>query len=383
MGTYYYVFPTFAQGKRVIWDGMDGDGFRFLNHFPRELWSGTPNSTEMKLKLKNGSVFQIVGSDNIDRIVGTNPIGVVFSEFALQDPRAWQFIRPILAENGGWAIFNSTPRGRYNHFYADAYRIAERSDNWFLSHLSAQDTGYPTEEEIERERRDGMSEELIQQEFYTSFTGGMQGAYYVREMEAAESEKRMLRNLYDPELPVDTWWDLGVGDSTVIIFVQTHFNEIRIVDYYESSGEGLQHYAKQVAEKPYIYRDHIAPHDITVRELGTGKSRLEMARNLGIKFQAARKLPVDDGIAAVRMMLPSCYFDKDKAAHLIEALLSYRKEWNDKERMYRDRPHHDWSSHPADAFRTGAVGRRRAKLPEKRERYEIRYTHNQGSWMSA
>ncbi len=114
VGIYYYFFPHFSQGRKILWDGIDKEGFRFLDHIPKELISGNPNSTEMKIRLRNGSIIQIIGTNNIDSIVGTNPIGCVFTEYSLQDPRAWSLIRPILVENGGWAVFNFTPRGA-NH----------------------------------------------------------------------------------------------------------------------------------------------------------------------------------------------------------------------------------------------------------------------------
>ena len=380
VGTYFYVFPSYAQGKKVIWDGTDKEGLRFLSYLPRDLWESS-NQTEMKIRLKNGSLFQIIGSDNIDSIVGTNPIGVVFSETAIADPQAWDFLRPILAENDGWALFNSTPRGRHNHFHK-LYKTAQSNKKWWSSLLTVEDTGAVTLDQIQEERDSGMSEELIQQEFYCDFSGGMQGAYYVRNMEDAEKDGRILDIDYDPSLPVDTWWDLGMGDSTVIVFVQPHFTQNRIIDCHEASGEGLAYYAKMLSQKPYVYRDHIGPHDLSVRELGTGKSRFEIAAGLGIRFKIAKKLPLDDGINAVRAMLSSCYFDRKKCAYLIDALMAYRKEWDPKNRTYKNRPNHDWSSHYCDAIRSGAVGRRSAKVKQERQRYDIRRTFDKTSWMS-
>lgn len=383
VGTYFYFFPTYSQGKKAIWDGMDFEGFRFLNHFPRDLWDGQPNNTEMKLRLKNGSVFQIVGTDNIDSVVGTNPVGCVFSEYSLQDPQAWEFIRPILLENKGWALFNGTPRGRQNHLFK-LYTMAVGNKDWWVQRLGVDDTNALSEEEIQSERDAGMPEELLQQEYYCSWDSGMQGAYYASLMDKAEKEGRITDVPYDPLLPVHTAWDLGVGDSTAIIFFQlSPGGQIRIIDSYETSGEGLQYYVRYLAGKGYSYGDHVAPHDIEVRELGTGKSRLETGRSLGINFRVARKLPLDDGINAVRMMLPLCWFDREKTAHLRDALLAYSKEWDPKNRVYKDRPRHDWSSHAADAMRTMAVGRRRAEIPERRDRYALKQMRKRGSWMAA
>jgi hypothetical protein len=149
-----------------------------------------------------------------------------------------------------------------------------------------------------------------------------------------------------------------MGDSTSIVFFQKHGQEIRVIDYYENSGEGLSHYAKIVKEKDYVYGEHLAPHDIQVREMGTGKSRLEVARELGIRFRVVPNLRIDDGIEAVRTTLPKCWFDEKKCSHLIESLRQYRKDFDEKNKVFRDRPLHDWTSHPADAFRYMCVGLR-------------------------
>lgn len=379
VGTYFYFLPTYAQGKKIVWDGMDSAGFRFLHHFPTELWAGNPNNTEMKLRLTNGSIFQVVGSDNIDSIVGTNPVGCVFSEFALQDPRGWDYVRPILAENGGWALFNGTPRGRNHHFRL--FKMAERNENWWTQLLSYEDTGVLTKEDVDEEIRQGMPPELAAQEFECSWQAGQTGSYYGSLMDTAMREGRVTSVPYDPALPVDTWWDLGIGDSTAIIFVQEHRLQIRVIDYLEDSGEGLPYYVKRLSDKPYIYRDHIAPFDIEVRELGTGNSRLEAARKLGLNFRVARKLPLEDGINAVRMLLPRCWFDADNCARLIESLEAYRKEFDHKQQVFKDRPLHDWSSHACDAMRVGAIGKRAARLPEKSERYRPKRQRLSYSWM--
>ena len=385
IGLYAYVFPTFGQGKKVIWDGMDREGFRFLHHFPRELWEGTPNSTEMKLKLKNGSMFQVLGTERLDNLMGMNPVGIVFSEYALQDPQAWDYLRPILAENGGWAIFNGTPRGRNNHLHR-MWQMARKNKQWFSGLLTVEDTQAITQADIQDERDAGMSHEMVQQEFYCNWEGALTGSYYVKQMEAAEKEGRVCDVPYDPSSPVDTWWDLGIGDSTCIVFTQSSFNQIRVIDYYEHSGEAISHYIHHLDSLPYVYGEHVGPHDLMARQMGTGKTLLETAGQLGVRFRVARKLSVDDGIGAVRMMLPLCWFDRSKCSRLIDALLAYHREWDSKKRCFNDRPDHDWSSHPCDAIRMGAVGRRRAVLPQKDERYQLRpwqrRSHGGRTWMS-
>lgn len=352
-GLYWHLFPTYNQGRKIAWDGMTREGRKFIDHFPEQVQEAR-NNTEMRLTLKNGSIYQVVGTDNIDRLVGANPLGVIFSEYALQDPRAWDYIRPILAENGGWALFIYTARGR-NHGY-DLLNVARRNERWFQQVLTVEDTRSIPVSAIEEEREAGMPEEMIQQEFYCSFDAPLVGSYYGNAMARLLADKHLTKIPYDPILDVHTSWDLGVGDSTVIIFYQISGSEIRIIDYYENQGEGLAHYIKVMREKEYVYGEHLAPHDIQVRDFSTGKSRLEVARELGVRFRVVPNLRIDDGIEAVRTVLPRCYMDMDKCDHLIEALRQYRKDWDPKNLTFRDRPLHDWTSHPADAMRYLALG---------------------------
>lgn len=353
IGTYWHMLPTQAQGRKTIWDGIDRAGRRMIDQaFPACVRSNI-RKDEMKIELRCGSIWQVVGSDNYNNLIGANPIGVIFSEYSVADPGAWDYIRPILAENGGWAIFIYTARGR-NHG-AHLYEMAKDNPSWFAEILTVDDTGVIGPEIIQDERDSGMSEDMIAQEYYCSFQAAIVGSYYGKQMLEAEKTGRISGVPYEPNLGVETWWDLGVGDSTAIWFVQRSAREIRVIDYYEMSGEGLPHYAKVLKERDYVYTRHIAPHDIEVRELGTGKSRRETAANLGIKFQIAPQLSVDDGIDATRAMLSRCWFDKIKTARLVEAMKQYRKNWDEKLKVFQDHPCHDWASHGADAGRYGAV----------------------------
>lgn len=353
VGTYWHMLPTQAQGRKTIWDGIDRYGRRMIDQALPPAVRTNIRKDEMKIELKCGSIWQVVGSDNYNNLIGSNPVGVVFSEYSVADPAAWDYIRPILAENGGWAVFIYTARGR-NHG-AQLYEMARANPAWFAEVLTVDDTGVIGPEIIQEERDSGMSDDMIAQEYYCSFSAALVGAYYGKQIYAAESDGRVCELPYEPQLRVETWWDLGVGDSTAIWFVQRSGREIRVIDYYEMSGEGLPHYAKILQNKDYVYSRHIAPHDIEVRELGTGKSRRETAAGLGIKFEVAPNLPIDDGIDAVRAMLPRCWFDKKKTARLVEAMKQYRKDWNDKLKVFQDHPCHDWASHGADAGRYGAV----------------------------
>lgn len=387
VGSYYYFFPTNVQARKVLWDGMDASGFKFLDHIPKPLIDGQPNQTEMKIRLKNGSILQILGTDNYDSVRGTNPIGCVFSEYSYQDPRAWDTFRPILTENKGWAIFNFTSNGR-NHAH-ELYYNAKSAPNWFTQILTINDTkredGTPviSAEDIENERAAGMDEEMISQEYYCSFTGITVGSYYGKLMEKASEEGRIGAVPYETRLPVDTWWDLGIGDATAIWFTQTHGRTIRVIDYYENSGEGLAHYIKYLRDKPYVYGIHNAPHDIEVRELGTGKSRLEVAESLGLRFNVIEKLSVEDGIQAVRDLIPLCWFDKDKCREGISSLYGYHKEWDDKRAVFKTTPFHDRNSHGADSFRYLSVGHKFLQPIDTRpKRYIRKYNQGTASWMA-
>lgn len=359
VGAYYYVFPTYSQARKVIWDGIDRNGKRFLDHFPEVLLDGKPNDTEMKLRFKNGSLFQIVGSDKVDSIVGTNPVGVVFSEYALQDPIVWGYLRPILAENEGWAVFVSTVRGE-NHFY-DIYELAKNDPkNWFCRMDKASETKVISEETLKQERDEIIrlygNDALYQQEYECNFNVPIAGAYYAELITRAYAEGRIGNVPHEPRITVDTWWDLGINDRMSIWFTQSIGTEVRVIDYYESSGQGLPHYIGKLQEKGYVYGKHMAPHDIEVRELTNGKSRRDTAATLGIRFDVSPRLPMQDGIDAVRGLFNKCWFDSKKCKDGLNALKNYRKQYDEKRKTYLNQPYHDWSSNGADAFRTLGVG---------------------------
>ncbi|MBI1213987.1 MAG: hypothetical protein GC190_21200 [Alphaproteobacteria bacterium] len=357
VGVYWHVFPTAKQGRKILWDGVTKDGRLFLDHWPRALIASR-NESEMKIKTRDGAVWQIVGSDNYtDALIGGNPMGIVFSEYALQNPSCWHYLRPILAENDGWAAFAFTPRGN-NHGH-DLFEMAQDNPQWFCERLTVADTGAITEAAIKEERRAGMPDELIEQEFYCSFEAALVGAYYGKQMREALDSGRIGIVPHEPLLEVETWWDLGLDDATAIWFVQRAAREIRVIDYYENNGEALPHYAKVLRDKPYRYSRHLLPHDAEVRELGTGKSRLEVLGTLlrggDTRLVVVPCLSVEDGINAVRTILPRTWFDASRCRRGIEALRQYQREWDDGRKTFREVPLHDWTSHAADAFRYGAL----------------------------
>ena len=359
VGIYYYFFPHFSQGRKILWDGVDKDGFKLLNHIPKGLLDGDPNSTEMKVRLRNGSIIQVIGTNNIDSVVGTNPCGCVFTEYSLQDPVAWQLIRPILVENGGWAVFNFTPRGA-NHG-KELYDMARLNPDWYCQMLTVDDTKVVTPEQIQAERDAGMSEDFIQQEFYCSFTLGVEGSYYAKYLQDARDEDRIGNVAWNKQGRVYTAWDLGYGDSTSIIFYQVVGQEIHVIDYYEAHGEGLPHYAGVLKDKPYIYAEHYAPHDIDSHSFSSGLSAREVGASLGLRFVVlpTLKIRIEDGIEAVRGIFPRIYIDEKKCKHLVKCLENYRKEFDTRLEVYKERPRHDKYSHGADAMRYMAIAVKR------------------------
>lgn len=373
VGSYYYVMPYQMQARRIIWNGIDKGGRKFMDAFPRELVE-RKSDAEMRLHLKNGSIFQLVGGDDPDKLVGANPVGVVFSEFSLTNPLCWKLIAPILAENEGWATFNGTPRGK-NHFWRMHLDAQARSDRWFHQYQNAADLRVLTKEQI-RELRDELKDEaLFQQEVFCSFESPLQGAYFATQFKFIDRNKRVASVPIEPRAPVHTAWDLGVDDSTAIWFFQTIGREIRIIHYLENSGEGLPYYATQLKEFSdrtlCVYGEHYAPHDINFREIGTGRSRIETAKSLGIRFRPVKKLAKADAIEACRNVFPSCYFDSDSTERGVDCLRNYRKKWDETRMVFQNQPLHDWASHGADAFQTLAVGLGRSIDKQDTEKKEV------------
>lgn len=375
VGPYWHMLPQANQARKAIWDAVNPvTGRRRIDDaFPPEIIADK-RETDMFIRFKNGATWQVVGSDNYNSLVGSPPVGVVFSEYALADPQAWAMLRPILAENGGWALFISTPRGR-NHFQR-MMDFARGNDEWYGEVLPVSKTRAIPARVIEQELAELTAERgemearaVIAQEYECSFDAAIPGAYYADWLNTAENEGRIGSVPHDPSLPVFTAWDLGIGDSTAIWFYQMASNELRVIDYLEGSGVGLDWYAERLKEKGYTYAGHTLPHDADVSELGTGRRRVDVLRNVhGIHARVLPRTSVDDGIQAVRRLLPRCRFDAARCERGLDALRNYQREWSDKLRAFRDRPLHDWSSHAADAFRYLALGERdlTEKPPERK-----------------
>ncbi len=288
-GNYWHMLPQYAQARKVVWEALNPNtGKRRIDEaFPPDTRQRTRDQ-EMMIECANGATWQLVGSDNYNSLVGSAPVGIVFSEYAVADPLAWAYLRPILAANDGWALFIYTPRGT-NHGKT-MLDFARSEPGWFAQVVDAAHSPVFSPETLEQERRELIAEfgetegeMLFLQEYYCSFEGMARGAYYAKQLRTARREGRIASVPHAAGHEVYTFWDLGMDDSTSIWFVQAIGRELRFIDYYEAQGEGLAHYAKVLKEKPYVYGDHYMPHDAEVRELGTGTSRRATAENLGMR----------------------------------------------------------------------------------------------------
>jgi len=339
-----YIAPTYTQAKDVAWN--------YLKFYSAPIPGLKMSESELWIEYPNGARIRLYGADNYERMRGLYFDDVVIDEPAQFDPRAWpEVIRPTLADHKGGATFIGTPQGRDWFYKIDMDESGQEAEGFFRLTLKASDTGIIPEEEL-KSLRAGMSEEQFAQEFLCSFDAAVVGAYYGRLMAAAEEDKRIGGVPYEPTAQVWTAWDLGIRDSTAIWFAQVVGREIRLIDYYEASGADLGHYCREIVGRPYLYAGHIVPHDAQAKELGTGKSRLEVLESLGLKnITVAPMHRVEDGINAVRTIIPRCWFDAKKCSRGIDALKMYRSEFDDKLQSLKPRPVHDWASHGADAFR--------------------------------
>lgn len=374
IGNYWHLFPKQTQARKAIWHGVDREGRKIIDQaFPLEIRKNTLKQ-EMLIETANGSTWQLCGSDNYDSLVGANPVGVVFSEWPLCDPAAWDFIRPILAENDGWAVFIYTPRGK-NHGYT-LYNMAKKNPKWYTTKLTVDDTqrddGTPviSPETVDDERAEGVNEEIIQQEYYCSFEAQIPGAVYGREVSAAHADGRVRQIPIEPSVEVNTFWDLGRNKSSgnmSIWFVQAVNQEIRLIAYYQNHGEGMAHYINYLREFEQMhnirYGVHYAPHDIGVTELMSNKTRQSTAKEMGITFLKVPRIDfIQNGIEATKKLFPRFIFDDSRimikpqynmigSEFGLNAIASYQYTFNDKTQQYSDTPLHDWCSDGADALR--------------------------------
>jgi phage terminase large subunit len=376
VGTYWHMLPEAAQARKAIWEAVNPHtGLRRIDEaFPAELRQ-TTREQEMFIRFKCGSTWQVVGSDNFNSLVGSPPVGLVLSEFALANPAAWSYLRPILLENGGWALFITTPRGN-NHAKA-LLDSARTSPGWFaevspVTQTKAVDADLLAEElqQMMKENGPDAGRSLYMQEWECSFDAAIVGAYYVGELDAAVADRRVTSVPHDPALPVSTYWDLGIDDATAIWFVQEVGKEIHLIEYAEWTQQALTDIAREVMNRPYAYSQHVLPHDVRAREMTTGRTREEVMRAILGRVEVAPMLGVEDGINAVRTIFPRLWIDEAKCREGLECLRNYRKDWDDKLKTFKPRPLHNWASHGADALRQlGVTYREKLAVSRAPSRY--------------
>lgn len=372
-----YIAPDYGMAKRIVWD--------YFKSFTKNIPGVMANENELRIDVSlfgdetDTLRFQLWGAEKPDKLVGTYLDGAILDEYGVMNPSVWTTaIRPQLSDRDRmkiqkpWAHFIGTPRGK-NSFY-DLFKYARdaKDPEWYQRVLKASETGYVDEAELASARRT-MSEDEYMQEYECSFEAALKGAYYSKIISDLESKGRILRIPYDPALGVITAWDLGLNDSLVIWFAQRHFREVRVIDYLEMSDmpDGLHDVVRALREKPYLYSTHILPHDAAVRGLNDGKSRVDTLRGLGLKnIEVLERKGLNDGINAVKNLLPMCWFDTDNTQRGLECLRSYRRDWDEKAQVFKDKPLHDWASHGADGFRTLAMGIDRDRGLVQNERQE-------------
>lgn len=374
---YGFIAPFRGQAKDIAWE--------YLLHYTENIPGAVPMVSELKLTLPTGGVVRLFGADNPKSFRGGYFDGVVLDEYGEMAPNVYsEILRPTLSDFRGWALFLGTPAGK-NQFYK-AIEQAKMDPAWFHANHRASETHIIPEDELLAARRD-MTQDEYDQEYECSFEAAVKGAIYTKELSDARAGGRITNVPYDPMLPVDTDWDLGIGDAMVVWFSQsTKSGEVRLIDYLETSGEGFPQLAAQLKAKGYAYGTHWAPHDIAVRELGSGKSRLELAAAFGLKFQVTPRVhstqgqEVEEGIHAVRMLLPRCWFDVTKCKAGLEALQHYRRDYNQRLNEFKATPVHDWASHGADAFRGLAV-RHHIPTTKRPANLNIELPSTNGAWL--
>ena len=380
IGNFWHALPQYEQCRKAIWEAINpATGMRRIDEaFPRELRKRTDNSG-MMIEFLCGSTWRLVGSDDPASLVGAPPIGICFSEWALSNPECWAYLAPILVENGGWASFITTSRGR-NHAYdmlqmakADRFDPVNNPTGWFSEVLTPAETGFPLEL-VEKQRQEyhgifgeDAGDALIEQEYWCSFESAILGAYYGKLLAQAEREGRICAVPWDPSLPVHTAWDLGKGANMALWFFQVNFNEIRVIGCLAGAhDEVIVEIVEQLKKFPYTWGDDWVPHDAKVRE-HNGKTRVETLIALGRKPRLVPDHHIDDGINAARLTIPRCRFDAVGTAPGLRALREYRALWDPDRRCFKDKPDHDWTSHYGDAWRYLSVAWReiRADPPPK------------------
>jgi len=364
-GAYWHIFPTFEQGRKAIWEGFRDDGQRIIdNVFPESIVKSRDNQ-QMRLEFKCGSIYRIIGSDKIE-VVGAGPVGVIFSEYSVAKPKAWDLIAPMLHQNGGWVAFIYTPRG--NNHGKKLYDLAKTLPDWFCDLKTLPDTGaYDFERTMAEERAMGRPEALIRQEYLCDWTAANVGAVFGDLIEALE--KRGGIAAFDHPLDgVFTSWDLGISDATAIWWWRLNDGAVDVIDHYEATGKPLSHFFDVVDGRAYDYVKHWLPHDARARSLQTGVSVVEQAAGHWPSMVAITPpMTLPDSIEAGRWLLQQPMRIHKRCEDGLEALKAYHYAYDDDRKVLSTKPEHDWSSHSADAFRYLASAVRHSDIMTRKE----------------
>lgn len=369
VGTHVYLFPIYKQARSVIWQGMDFDGKPFMNAIPKALIA-KKNEARMEIELINGSKLVLAGSNNYDGLMGTNPVTIIYSEFSLHNPLARQYLNPILVQNKGVEILQTTPRGM-NHAFEVLQQVRELPD-YHVEHLGVEETfkcdgvtPIISADDIRRAKDLGMSDEMIRQEFFVDFSVGNMGAYYTVEMSDMERDGRICQLMPDPNIPLHSVWDLGGTDATAGILFQVHGKHINILYLLHDTGKGFRYYIEEAERVRHQFGcrwgNHFAPHDISQKHQGWehAESRLSQAQKYGLIFQVLPKLSLEDGIEATRHLLPRTRINKTYASLVAQALREYQRLYLENKGVYDKKPLDNWATHIADAIRYLAVAYKR------------------------
>lgn len=344
-----YIGPTYQQSKDVAW--------AYLKEYTSPVPGIKVSESELSITFPhNSGRIRLYGVENYDRLRGLYLDGCIIDEAGDQDPRAFpEVIRPALSDRQGWATFIGTPKGR-NAFHK-IYEQSKTSDDWFSARLPASMTGIIPQAELDDARR-MMTPEQYAAEYECSFEAAIIGAYYGRDMEQAERDGRIINFGHERTSDVFCAWDLGIGDSMAIWFAQQVGKELRLLEYYENSGFGLDHYVDYIKARPFPVHAHLLPHDAEARELQTGQSRVEFLRKRGFSCSVVPQHKVDDGINAVRMKMPQMWWNAggENMERGLDCMRMYQAEYDDKKMTLKTRPLHNWASHGADAVRCLIMG---------------------------
>ena len=382
--TYWTALPEYAQARKALWNAVDPHtGKRRIDQaFPQELREAT-NDQEMFIRFVNGSTWQLVGSDRYDSLVGAGVAGVTFSEFALANPSAWGYIRPMLEENNGWAAFITTPRG--NNHAKSMFDLAKTDPRWFAEVRSVNETGALDAKQLDEALAEyqalygiDFGRAMFEQEYLCSFSGAMVGAYWGAEVNKAEREGRITEIEIDPEHPVHTAWDLGKAVNNPIWCFQVIAGRPVIVDFYQPESDDLADWVKWLDDKGYNGTDFV-PHDIIATEWGSKRTRLETLQGMGRRPKRLPMVSVADGLQAGRVTINAATFaDTPRVQAGLDGLRNYRREWDDTRKTFRETPFKDWAEHIGSAFRYLSLAWKDVVPPREKEvkptelQYEVR-----------